>query len=250
MNVLTEFVEAAFHMILYLRNIYPRELFKEVKKYDVLLYQSRSPALNEYLGKVSASVGDELSKGTLQRVALVVKTADMQETPLERIVFDFDWLIPPGKQPDINGDWTPITNGLPKSQLEDHLRGFLLKLSVADTYLTRLPEKVTFAVAIELKDGSPRPQSDAARKGEAPAEWVPIEESEMSRKDAMNIDSENASDGVRAQAHLKTTRLGIINVQMVVQEFDAKFDTDGEDMRQAEEQRRIGRDRKGKGRAA
>lgn len=37
---------------------------------------------------------------------------------------------------------------------------------------------------------------------------------------------------------------------MVVQEFDAKFDTDGEDMRQAEEQRRIGRDRKGKGRAA
>lgn len=73
----------------------------------------------------------------------MVKTADMQETPLERIVFDFDWLIPPGKQPDINGDWTFVPFRWTPMGLKVKIESFVLFIDLSQMDYQSLSWKTT-----------------------------------------------------------------------------------------------------------
>lgn len=57
---ITEFIEVAIHTILYVRQIYPADLFVRRKKYDTPVFQSRHPALNEYISGTVKAVSDEL----------------------------------------------------------------------------------------------------------------------------------------------------------------------------------------------
>jgi hypothetical protein len=53
-------VEVAIHTILYIRQIYPADLFVRRKKYETPVYQSRHPGLNEYISGAVKAIGDEL----------------------------------------------------------------------------------------------------------------------------------------------------------------------------------------------
>lgn len=53
-------VEVAIHTILYIRQIYPADLFVRRKKYETPVYQSRHPGLNEYIAGAMKAIGDEL----------------------------------------------------------------------------------------------------------------------------------------------------------------------------------------------
>lgn len=53
-------VEVAVHTILYVRQIYPVDLFIRRKKYDTPVFQSRHPALNQYISGAVKAVGEEL----------------------------------------------------------------------------------------------------------------------------------------------------------------------------------------------
>ena len=48
------------HTILYVRQIYPADLFIRRKKYDTPVFQSRHPALNAYISGAVKAVGEEL----------------------------------------------------------------------------------------------------------------------------------------------------------------------------------------------
>lgn len=51
------------------------ELFQQRKKYDVPVWESRHPSLNEYLGRVVEAIGEELGKvGAL--LSFAIRTAD------------------------------------------------------------------------------------------------------------------------------------------------------------------------------
>ena len=52
------------------------------------------------------------SKGSLSKVALVIKEASLADTPFERFVFDFDWIIPEENIGTKDGDWVyvPLRN--------------------------------------------------------------------------------------------------------------------------------------------
>ena len=54
-------VEAAIHTILYVRQVYPADLFIRRKKYDTVVFQSRHPALNEYISGAVKAIEDELT---------------------------------------------------------------------------------------------------------------------------------------------------------------------------------------------
>lgn len=54
-------VEVAIHAILYARQIYPPDLFVRRKKYDMPVFQSRHPALNEYISGAVKAITDELA---------------------------------------------------------------------------------------------------------------------------------------------------------------------------------------------
>lgn len=49
------------HTILYVRHVYPADLFVRRRKYDTPVYQSRHPALNEYIAGAVKAVTDELA---------------------------------------------------------------------------------------------------------------------------------------------------------------------------------------------
>lgn len=53
-------VEVAIHTILYVRQVYPADLFVRRKKYETPVYQSRHPTLNEYISGAVKAVRDEL----------------------------------------------------------------------------------------------------------------------------------------------------------------------------------------------
>jgi hypothetical protein len=53
-------VEVAIHTILYVRQVYPAEVFVRRKKYETPVYQSRHPGLNEYIAGAIKAIGDEL----------------------------------------------------------------------------------------------------------------------------------------------------------------------------------------------
>jgi mitotic spindle assembly checkpoint protein MAD2B len=53
-------VEVAIHTILYVRQVYPPDIFVRRKKYETPVYQSRHPSLNEYISGAVKAVCDEL----------------------------------------------------------------------------------------------------------------------------------------------------------------------------------------------
>jgi hypothetical protein len=53
-------VEVAIHTILYVRGIYPADLFVRRKKYDTPVWQARHPALTAYVAGAVRAVRAEL----------------------------------------------------------------------------------------------------------------------------------------------------------------------------------------------
>lgn len=59
MNVVAS-VEVAIHTILYVRQVYPADLFVRRKKYNTPVFQSRHPALNDYISGAVKAIAEEL----------------------------------------------------------------------------------------------------------------------------------------------------------------------------------------------
>lgn len=59
-RIIATTVEVAIHTILYVRRIYPAELFKRKKRWDAPVYQSRHPDLNKYISGAVKAVGLEV----------------------------------------------------------------------------------------------------------------------------------------------------------------------------------------------
>lgn len=66
LSTVNRLVEVAIHTILYVRQVYPAELFVRRKKYDTPVFQSRHPALNTYISGAIKAIGEELVLVCLQ----------------------------------------------------------------------------------------------------------------------------------------------------------------------------------------
>ena len=53
-RVFCEFLEVAVHQILFVRSVYPAELFERKRKYNVPVRQSRHKDLNDYIANAGA----------------------------------------------------------------------------------------------------------------------------------------------------------------------------------------------------
>ena len=61
-------VEVAIHTILYVRQVYPADIFVRRKKYDTPVFQSRHPSLNEYISGAVKAIGEELIRVSVIRI--------------------------------------------------------------------------------------------------------------------------------------------------------------------------------------
>ena len=81
-----EYLEVAFHNILFAREVYPVELFERRRKYGVAVRMSRHPKLNCYIHSVVRGLRQWLDTCTLERVSLVI--FDSKRRAIEEFSFD------------------------------------------------------------------------------------------------------------------------------------------------------------------
>eukprot|EP00054_Salpingoeca_dolichothecata_P001613 m.19988 g.19988 ORF g.19988 m.19988 type:complete len:232 (+) comp12360_c0_seq1:88-783(+) len=187
-GIIVEFLEIAFHLILYIREVYPAAIFEKRKAYGVPVPMSRNKDLNDYIGEVLTAIQPWLIKGLVHRVALVVLSKS--DRPVERFVFEMESVT--------NHDKARTKT---REQITQDLRAFCLKINVCDSCLQSNPPDCTFTILVHTDSSAnipdPEeiivPQKKRGRKAasstpsvfnvETPDQnefpWVPAEEDEI-----------------------------------------------------------------------
>ncbi|EIN13986.1 DNA-binding protein, partial [Punctularia strigosozonata HHB-11173 SS5] len=201
-----EFIEVAIHTILYVRQVYPADLFVRRKKYDTPVYQSRHPVLNEYISGAMRAVGDEIISGTIDKVILVIK--DKDEVALERFIFSIEKIL------NIEGYNTDVgvESAMSPTTLGQYFRSFLIKLSMIEAQLGQLElgDNTSFAIILECKEGK---VPGASEEKNDPPPWIPA-----------NIEHTTAASPELSEVHLvRAVDTGIVNLSLVVQESGEKL---------------------------
>ncbi|ETE60784.1 Mitotic spindle assembly checkpoint protein MAD2B, partial [Ophiophagus hannah] len=122
-DVLSEFLEVAIHLILYVREVYPTGIFQKRKKYNVPVQMSCHPELNRYIQDTLHCVKPLLEKNDVEKVVLVI--LDKEHHPVERFVFEI--MQPP-----------------------------LLAISVCDAVLDNNPPGCTFTILVHTREAAMR----------------------------------------------------------------------------------------------
>jgi len=212
-------VEVAIHTILYVRQIYPADLFIRRKKYDTPVFQSRHPALNEYISGAVKAIGEELVLGNVDKVVVVIK--DKKQVALERFMFSIQNMI---QVEPFNKD-TSVEDAMSSTLLGQYFRSFLVKLSMIESQVGQmyLGDDVSFAIVLELKDDI----SPSVTHNKDPPPWIPA-------------DAQHTTTGASEKAELHMIRAvntGIINLSLAVQESEEKLqrerDPDGKEKHKA-----------------
>lgn len=203
---ITEFIEVAIHTILYVRQVYPADLFIRRKKYNTPVYQSRHPDLNEYISGAVKAIGEELVLGSVDKVVVVIK--DKDDIPLERFIFAVENML----QVEAYDKDSMVEDAMTMTTLGQYFRSFLVKLSMIESQLGPMTasEDISFCIVIELQDG----KKPTAGQGSS---WLPA---------VIAHTTEEASD--EAELHfLRAVDTGIINLSLAVQESEEKLRREG-----------------------
>ncbi|XP_048589571.1 mitotic spindle assembly checkpoint protein MAD2B isoform X2 [Nematostella vectensis] len=193
-DVLCEFLEAAFHLILYIREVYPPAIFERRKKYNVPVQMSCHPELNSYIQDVLQTIKPLIEKGEVQKISLVI--SDKEYHPIERFSFE------------IGCSTLSLSSDNLLLNTESALRGFLLKISVCDALLKANPPDCTFSVLVHTKESSYLElQNQPAHCQEFP--WISADKEMTSMRHATIIP-------------LKSMASPLLQMQLFVEESDLK----------------------------
>ncbi|KAI1788822.1 DNA-binding protein [Ganoderma leucocontextum] len=219
-----EFIEVAIHTILYVRQIYPVEIFVRRRKYDTPVFQSRHPALNEYIAGAIKATMDELSLGNVDKVVVVIK--DAEEQPLERFIFAVHNTL------DVeayNKD-TSVDGAVSVDSMGQYFRSALIKLNMIEAQLGQIClDDLSFAILLELLDD----KAPTASHGKV--DFYMVWRAQLSRWMYYHYQDpppwipatiQHTTSGVSDTAELHMVRAvdtGIINLSLAVQESEHKL---------------------------
>lgn len=196
-GVVCEFLEVAFHLILYVREVYPAMVFERRKKYNVPVQMCCHPDLNQYILDVLQTIKPLLEKGEVQRVALVISNKNF--TPVERFVFEIG---------NLEEASATLSHDNFLLHTEKSLRGFLLKINACDALLQSIPSGCTFSILAYTRESSFLRLQEDRKFQEFP--WV-------------QADDENALLKESIMIPLKSTASGIVKMQLFVEECADKM---------------------------
>ncbi|XP_068027713.1 mitotic spindle assembly checkpoint protein MAD2B isoform X1 [Anomalospiza imberbis] len=189
-DVLSEFLEVAVHLILYVREVYPIGIFQKRKKYNVPVQMSCHPELNQYIQDTLHCVKPLLEKNDVEKVVVVI--LDKEHHPVERFVFEIT-------QPPL----LSISSESLLSHVEQLLRAFILKISVCDAVLDNNPPGCTFTVLVHTREAATRNMEKIQVIKDFP--WILADEQDVHMHDPRLIP-------------LKTMTSDILKMQLYVEE--------------------------------
>jgi len=84
-----EFLEVLIHQVLFLRDLYPKNIFVDRKKFGVPVKMSSHPWVNDYITKTVESVSNALKKPDTDIDSVVIVVAE-QARPVERYLVEME----------------------------------------------------------------------------------------------------------------------------------------------------------------
>lgn len=139
-NAIIECLEVFLHTVLYIRKLYPDEIFRRRKIYGVPVFVSIYPALNDYLVMVLKTAKHLLSEKKLERLEIVFyRNKDIGEQRFENYCFEFDFSRTFG---------TKNEKDVHLYDFEDLVRKSLLQLEERIRGVSRLPSNAKFKVLL------------------------------------------------------------------------------------------------------
>ncbi|CEG82876.1 hypothetical protein RMATCC62417_16868 [Rhizopus microsporus] len=164
-------LEVWFHQILYYRNLYPRKVFEQRKKFQVSVYIAIHPEIQKYISQFVQSCYPLLEKGDIRCINLTVKN-EKDDSIIEKVVFEINSAL---KHVDI-----PLSKVYESEStctlddIEHHLRACLLKLNAIPSLLKNpaFSENRTFSLSIETTEGGYPTLSHDKQQN---VDWVPAE---------------------------------------------------------------------------
>ncbi|XP_013407471.1 mitotic spindle assembly checkpoint protein MAD2B [Lingula anatina] len=193
-DILCEFLEVAFHCILYVRQVYPPGVFERRKKYNIPVQVSRHPEVRSYIQEVVKSLRPLLQNNELEKVVLVI--LDGFERPVERFVFE----ITTPQQPNISDDSFLL-------RIEQALRSFILKLNICEALLSDKPKDCTWTVQVHTKESAVDTLQSQPLIESFP--WVQAEDLQTSMADSRLVP-------------LKAMQTGLVQMQLYAEEIEDK----------------------------
>lgn len=212
LNAFTNFVTAYIHTLLYLRSLYPRAFFVNSRFVNTSVYQSRHPLVCEWIHDAVDAIRTELLFGAVSRIGVVIfhygngsrigsaerDTGDVQI--MERFMIDVSafpvvdgdernailkWESRPSSQASVGSapleldgscedheSDQPAFDLVVDTNLAEQLRAALISLTTRCAQLRPLPEKCSFNIGLELKDGA-----DVDPPIGHPQVWIPVQPS-------------------------------------------------------------------------
>ncbi|CAH1640006.1 unnamed protein product [Spodoptera littoralis] len=140
-DITAEFLGVAFHSILYYTSVYPKNIFEMRKKYNVVVYRSIHPEVNQYIELCLKTIVECLKNNQLDCVEFVVTESEYK--PIMKFVFQFD-----------KNSMFDETLDAYLVQCEQNLRAFCLKLSSISNNLKELPENSSFSIYIHTNESN------------------------------------------------------------------------------------------------
>lgn len=171
-DVLIEFLEIAIHDILYYRNIYPPNIFSLKKKYNIPIYVSKHPKVNEYITECLKTAKELLEANVVKRIALVISTD--KNVPVEKYVFEIQQ-----SKSDYQDKFFV--------KIEEVFREYLLRIAVAEVSLKKLPENCTFEIQITTDEQSSVKLNENVSHVHFP--WIEAENSEENLQSILPVKS-------------------------------------------------------------
>ncbi|GAV01498.1 hypothetical protein RvY_12202-2 [Ramazzottius varieornatus] len=224
-ELLCEFFEIAIHNILFYRELYPSSLFERMKKYGVVVWIARHPAIKDYVENCINGMKPLLYQQKIYTLYIAV-IEPLHNTPVERFGFQInddqaeipEWKDPnpDGSSPDSDEDFIKNLTSLkdPRTKkkflfrFSQILKAFILKIAVCKAYLKPLPPDCRAELQIEVDSATQRGMLNDPVLHQFP--WVEVD-----------TRSEEVPNG-EIQS-IRGPTVGICNVEMFVEEVPNKF---------------------------
>jgi len=235
LRLIGEFLEVAFHQILYLRNVYPEDLFEQRKKFNVKVMASRHPVLTSYIGQVISQSMEEVVKGLAKKLILAIQdSSTMPHRPCEHFVFNLQYLVDPITtfENDADRDIRPIAAYGSQADAELHIRAFLMKLNTCNAHLGNpVKQDLTWTTFLELNDTTKEPLSEQSKKNDLPPQWIPCDTPASAIPDEQGPSACSKPQDLafpppptssKRLIPLKSQGLGMIQLQMMIIQHEDK----------------------------
>ena len=170
-GIFKTFLRDVIHIILQQRSLYPADAFTTYKKYNTTVYECCHTGVCEWIERSVNLFEDQLQKGTLDQVVLVIRAQD--DRILEQYTFDVSrfpcapptCLDTPTMMDDSAGDSEDV---LPEGKYLDHVKAVISRFSNCSGILKALPQpqSCTWTVRGVFKHGREAPL-------EHPQHWIP-----------------------------------------------------------------------------